>query len=214
LKEGKTMYHNLFRITLFSIAIAIILPACAAPTPTPAIEQPTATQAPTATQIPPTNTPQPTPTTSATEVPVSPLVGTWQRVNSCASFVQAFKEAGFIDLAPEMLVGGGYFTSLDQIDSTDLCKGATEVLHSHFFTANGGFGSHDEKGRQVDDGNYQIVDNRTITFPSNDVTVHFSIKGDTLMFEVVVPEPCVGSCREANAWALAAFYPGPFQGVP
>jgi TolB protein len=146
-----------------------------------------------------------------TKVADSPLVGEWQRVNSCASFVQAFKEAGFIDLAPEMLVGGGYFTSLDQIDSTDLCKGATEVVHSHFFTADGRFGSHDDRGRQVDDGRYQMLDNRTITFlPGGDVTVHFNIEGDTLMFEVVVPEPCVGSCREATAWALSAFYPGPF----
>jgi hypothetical protein len=193
------MEHNLFRTTLLITAIAIILTACAAPT---------------ATEIAPTNSPQSTSTTSATEVPVSPLVGAWQRVNSCASFVQAFKEAGLIDLAPEWLVGGGYFTSLDQIDSTDLCKGATEVLHSHFFTANGGFGSRDEKGRQVDDGSYQIVDDSTITFPSSDVTVHFSIEDDTLMFEVVVPDPCVGSCREVNAWALSAFYPGPFQRVP
>jgi TolB protein len=56
-----------------------------------------------------------------------------------------------------------------------------------------------------------MLDNRTITFlPGGDVTVHFNIEGDTLMFEVVVPEPCVGSCREATAWALSAFYPGPF----
>lgn len=189
----------------------MILAACGASTPStvPATEAVS-----TATVTIPTNSPESTATTSATEVPVSPLVGEWQRVNSCASFVQAFKEAGLIDLAPEWLVGGGYFTSLDQIDSTDLCKGATEVVHSHFFTANGGFGSHDEKGRQVDDGSYQIVDNRTIIFPPNDVTVHFSIEDDALMFEVVVPNPCVGSCREVNAWALSAFYPGPFQRVP
>ena len=203
------MYQSLFRNTLIVTAIAMILAACGASVPSSA----PATQSPTTTEIAPTNTLEPTPTTSATEVPVSPLVGTWQRVNACASFVQAFKEAGLIDLAPEWLVGN-YFSSLDQIDSTNLCKGATEVLHSHFFTANGGFGSHDEKGRQVDDGSYQIVDNRTLTFPSSDVTVHFSMEGDTLMFEVVVPESCVGSCREANAWALSAFYPGPFQRVP
>ena len=211
------MFHNLFRITLLWTVIAMILAACGAQPSTlaPVTEQPIATEAnPTATVIAPTNTLEPAPTTSATEVPASPLVGTWQRVNSCASFVQAFKEAGLINLAPEWLVGAGYFTSLDQIDSTNLCKGATEVLHSHFFTASGGFGSHDEKGRQVDNGSYQIVDNRTINFPSSDVTVRFSIEGDTLMFEVVVPEPCVGSCREANAWALSAFYPGPFQRVP
>ena len=210
------MYHNLFRITLLCTTIAIILAACGASTPTsvPATESSVATKAtPTIAEKAPTNTPQPTPTTSATEVPVSPLVGEWQRVNSCASFVQAFKEAGLIDLAPEWLVGN-YFTSLDQIDGTDLCKGATEVLHSHFFTANGGFGSHDEKGRQVDDGSYLLVDDRTITFPSSDVTVHFSIEGDTVLFEVVIPNPCEGTCRDNTAWALSAFYPGPFQRVP
>ena len=209
------MYHNLFRITLLCTTLAIILAACGVP----ATEQPIATLAPateavpTATEIAPTNTPQPTPTTSATEVPVSPLVGEWQRVNSCASFVQAFKEGGLIDLAPEWLVGN-YFTSLDQIDNTDLCKGATEVVHSHFFTANGGFGSRDEMGRQVDDGSYRMVDDRTITFPSSDVTVHFSIEGDAVMFEVVVPDPCEGTCRDNTAWALSAFYPGAFQRMP
>ncbi len=207
------MYHNSFRITLLVTAIAIMLSACGASTPIPVPA--TATEAiPTATEIAPTNTPQPTPTTSATKVPVSPLVGEWQRVNSCASFVQAFKEAELIDLAPEWLVGGGYFTSLDQINNTDLCKGATEVVHSHFFTANGGFGSHDEMGRQVDDGSYRVVDDRTISFPSSDVTVHFSIEGDTLTFEVVVPDPCEGTCRDNTAWALSAFYPGPFQRMP
>lgn len=209
--------NKIFKSLPMLAAVTLFVSACSAPIPTsaPATQALIATDPPsTATEIAPTNTLEPAPTTSATEVPVSPLVGTWQRVNSCASFVQAFKEAGLIDLAPEWLVGGGYFTSLDQIDSTDLCKGATEVLHSHFFTASGGFGSYDEKGRQVDNGSYQIVDNRTITFPSSDVTVHFSIEGDTLMFEVVVPEPCVGSCPEANAWALSAFYPGPFQRVP
>lgn len=208
--------NKFFKSLTILAATALVVTACGAPTSAPATKAPIATEAaPTATATAPTNTPESTPTTSATGVPVSPLVGTWQRVSSCASFVQAFKEAGLIDLAPEWLVGGGYFTSLDQIDKTDLCKGATEVLHSHFFTANGGFGSRDEMGRQVDDGSYRIVDDHTITFlPSGDVTVHFNIEGDTLMFEVVVPDPCVASCRQATAWALSAFYPGPFQRVP
>jgi hypothetical protein len=209
------MYHNLFRITLLGTTLAMILAACGAP----ATEQPIATLAsateaiPTATEIAPTNTLEPASTTSATEVPVSPLVGEWQRVNSCASFVQAFKEAGLIDLAPEWLVGN-YFTGMEQIDDADLCKGATEVAHSHFFTANGGFGSRDENRNQVDDGSYRMVDDRTITFPSSDVTVHFSIEGDRVMFEVVVPDPCEGTCRDNTAWALSAFYPGPFQRMP
>jgi hypothetical protein len=205
--------NKFFKTLSFLIAMALFVTGCGISTPTTAPTVAT-DAAPTATATALTNTPESAATTSVTEVPVSPLVGTWQRVNSCASFVQAFKEAGLIDLAPEWLVGAGYFTSLDQIDNTDLCKGATEVVHSHFFTANGGFGSRDEMGRQVDDGSYRMVDDSTIAFPSSDVTVHFSIEGDTVMFKVVVPDPCVGSCRNNTAWALSAFYPGPFQRVP
>src|SRR5688572_995100 len=63
--KGKIMYHNLFRITLLVTAIAIILAACGAstPTPVPATEALIATEvAPTATEIPPTNTLEPTAT--------------------------------------------------------------------------------------------------------------------------------------------------------
>jgi hypothetical protein len=204
--RSKYMSHVVTVRAIVVVLIVASLIGCATTAPI--------SEAPTTTAIAPPNTAESTPTTSATEVPVSPLVGEWQRVNSCASFVQAFKEVGLIDLAPEWLVGGGYFTSLDQIDNTDLCNGATEVVHSHFFTANDEFGSRDEMGRQVDDGSYQVVDDRTITFPSSDVTVHFSFEGDTVMFEVVVPDSCVGSCRNNTAWALSAFYPGPFQRVP
>jgi ABC-type branched-subunit amino acid transport system substrate-binding protein len=41
LKEGETMYHHLFRITLLCTAIAIILAACGAPIPTTAPTVPT-----------------------------------------------------------------------------------------------------------------------------------------------------------------------------
>ena len=53
------MYHNLFRITLLSIAIAIILAACAAPISPPALatKAPIATEAiATAIELAPTNT--------------------------------------------------------------------------------------------------------------------------------------------------------------
>jgi hypothetical protein len=85
---------------------------------------------------------------------VNPLVGTWQRVNSCESFVRTFKRAGLGKLVPESLVGAGYFKRAGEIDDANPCRGATEVAHSHFFTDTGGFGSHDEKGEQVDDGDY------------------------------------------------------------
>jgi hypothetical protein len=156
---------------------------------------------------------------AAANVTVSPLVGTWRRVNSCESFLQALEQAGLQKLAPEWLVGGGYFKNAADIDEANPCRGATEVEHSHFFTEAGGFGSHDEKGEQVDDGDYKAVDDTTLAFPSHasefgeDITVSYRIEGDTLDFAVVVPDPCTGRCRLAAAWAISAFYPGPFTRV-
>lgn len=160
-----------------------------------------------------------TPVPSATETPVDPLVGTWNRVNDCDTFVRTLEDAGLIALAPDVLVGGGYFTGVNQIDEADLCKGATEVEHSHFFTDSGGFGSNDETGAQVDDGDYKIIDAQTLTFPSHaqefsdDITVHYLVEGDTLTFDVVVPDPCTGNCPAATGWAISAFYPTPFHRV-
>src|SRR5258706_15302462 len=74
LKEGETMYHNLFRNTLLVIAIATILVACGTSTPNPALatKAPIATKAvPTATEIAPTNTPEPT----ATQVVLGVVTG-------------------------------------------------------------------------------------------------------------------------------------------
>jgi hypothetical protein len=149
---------------------------------------------------------------STSTAPVSSIVGTWTRVNSCQRFVQALKQAGLLDLAPEWLIGAGNFKSKDQIDRTHWCRGATEVEHSHFFTEAHGFGSYDETGAQVDDGTYKLVDDHTITF-GGEATVHFRASGDTLRFDVVVPARCKGECREHTAWAISAFYPGPFKRV-
>jgi len=161
--------------------------------------------------------PTQTSTVSTSETPVDPLLGTWARVNSCDAFLRAIQDAGLVDLAPEWLVGAGYFTSKAKIDPMDMCKGATEVEHSHFFTETGEFGSYDENGNQVDDGDYKVVGDRTLTFPSHAkefgyrITVRYSVGGDTLSFRVRVPDPCNGPCREATGWALSAFYPGAFH---
>lgn len=150
---------------------------------------------------------------------VSSLVGTWRRVNSCETFVRAFAGAGLQELAPEWLAGGGYFERAGEIDDAHPCRGATEVEHSHFFTKAGGFGSYDEKGEQVDDGDYKAVNETTLRFPSaasafgGEITVRYRIEGDTLTFAVVVPDGCTGKCRMATAWAISAFYPGPFSRV-
>jgi hypothetical protein len=158
-----------------------------------------------------------TPSSPASEPAASPLVGEWRRVNSCEAFVRAFADAGLEDLAPEWLVGGGYFQRRRDIDDARPCRGATEVEHSHYFTEDGRFGSYDQNGEQVDHGDYTLLDDTTLTFPTHakefggDITVRYRVQGDTLAFEVVAPDPCTGGCRMATAWAISAFYPGAFE---
>ena len=110
--------------------------------------------------------------------------------------------------------GAGYFKSPGQISRAVPCHGATNVKHSHFLTASGAFGSYDQNGQQVDDSDYKIIATNTLAFPSHarefgrKVKVRYTFIGNKLTFSVVVPKPCAGKCRDANGWALSAFYPG------
>jgi hypothetical protein len=144
----------------------------------------------------------------------NPLVGVWHRANSCDALVRALTKAGLHSFVRETLVGAGYFADASQISASQPCHGARNVKHSHFFTASGGFGSYDEKGAQVDDGDYKIIAPHTLVFPSHarefghKVTVHYRIGNGKLTFSVVVPRRCAGKCRGATAWAISAFYRG------
>jgi hypothetical protein len=71
------------------------------------------------------------------------------------------------------------------------------------FTEFGSFGSLDWRGEQVDEGTYQIVDDRSFTI--GDATFHFTIEGDAIRFEPVLPDRCAGfDC----VWMLAVASPG------
>lgn len=170
--------------------------------------------------VPAVVTPAPSPSAFASEVNGGGLVGEWVRVNSCEAYAGALEAAGFGPRIRRWLVDfGGYWTSQDQIPTEDPCAGAHEAEHSHFFTADGRFGSHDEDGAQVDDGDYRIVDATTLAFPSHErefgfapIVVHYAIGDDeTIEFTVDVPDPCDEACEVATVWAISAFYPGPFE---
>jgi hypothetical protein len=148
--------------------------------------------------------------TSTTAEAAPAIVGTWQRVNSCAAMVKAFEDAGLDDLTAEWLVGAEFWSSTEDIPSPDPCEGAREVEHSHFFEENGFWGSRDEDGKQVDEGIYQLTDDDTLGF--GDFTVGYHIADDTLTFDAVVPpNPCTDDCRGEYAHLVSAFYPGEFQ---
>lgn len=147
--------------------------------------------------------------------PVAPLVGRWERVTTCDEMVAALDKAGMVALAPVALAGNGLVPGSPQQlrQKKEICKGAIPRVHSHFFTEGGAFGSVDWNNQQVDDGFYEIVDDRT--FKIGDTTFRYRITGeDTIMFDPVIP---AASRRQALAhpnefseamWSVTVAFPG------
>ncbi len=130
----------------------------------------------------------------------SDLVGSWHRAQTCQEMLAAFERAGLAKSHVQSLARG-------------------PLQHSHFFTASGAFGSRDENGQQVDEGDYVDVDANTLAFPSHAtefgyagaLVVDYAIKNGVLTFDLTLPQPCEGSCADAYAWALSAFASGPWS---
>jgi hypothetical protein len=152
-------------------------------------------------------------TTGAAAAVASPLVGEWRRTQTCEEVLGILTKAGFNkQVVLENIAGNGFLpgvSSPDQIaDPEHPCQGAVPQAHSHFFTADGQFGSKDQQGDQVDDGTYKLVDDRTFVvskeFP--DVTFHYQVTGDTIRFDPVMPS-CAPGCFEAM-WSVMVAFPG------
>jgi Tol biopolymer transport system component len=146
------------------------------------------------------------------------IVGSWQRAQTCQEMLVAFDAAGLTESHRGWLQGN-FFGGEPGPTEGDVCEGAQGPLeHSHFFTDDGAFGSHDEHGEEVDHGDYELVDEDTLAFPSHasefgydgDLVVDYQIDGDIVTFDVVLPEACEETCKDAYAWALSAFASGPW----
>jgi hypothetical protein len=148
----------------------------------------------------------------AGSVEVSAIVGEWVGVHDCARIVAMMHEAGLDEFALEQVWGNGLIPGVTAEagikDASKPCEGAVQRKHSHFFTADGRFGSKDFDGNQVDDGTY-TVDGDLLTI--NDGRFRFSIDGDKLTLE---PEPVDTSgcttkdCKFTAAWVLMVAMPG------
>ena len=117
---------------------------------------------------------------ASTAAKSSPLVGRWQTVRTCQGLVDALRKTSLTPLAPAVI--GDYFptqTPADIAKKPNICTDAKPQRHSHFFTADGKFGSLDQSGKQVDDGSYQLLSASTVKI--NDGTFRFRIQGKTLM---------------------------------
>jgi hypothetical protein len=144
----------------------------------------------------------------------APLVGRWSRVLRCQELVNALNAAGLGPTAPAAV--GDFFpgTTAKQLASKpDICKGAKPRLHSHFFAANGKFGSLDENSQQVDDDHYRIVDRRTLRIGRS--TFHYTIVNHkTLMLNPVITSAARRRALahplqfSTAAWMVAVAYRG------
>jgi hypothetical protein len=157
---------------------------------------------PAPTDVPSEPTDQPS---SSASPELSPLVGEWKRVTKCQELVQLLEANGLGERAAQAIEGNGWVDgTLEQLArKDDPCEGAVPREHSHFFTESGAFGSLDWRGEQVDEGTYEILDDRTFTI--GDAAFHFAIEGNSIRFEPVLPDVCTGfDC----VWMLAVASPG------
>jgi hypothetical protein len=156
--------------------------------------------------------PSPTPSSSSSSAEVPALVGEWQRLQRCPELVGLLRKADMPAAVPEVLAEDGWVPGVDdpdQIDGRHPCRGAVARKHSHFFTADGQFGSRDAAGDQVDDGQYELVgDDRFVINPgdSDAVTFRYAVTGDTLRITPEIPA-CRPDCFPA-VWSVTVAYDG------
>ena len=173
-----------------SLIAGLILSACV-----PAAQHATPTVAPAGTAEPPTPAAKPTAPTA--------LVGTWVGAHNCERIMSimtaaGMPEQGLLNVAESGTLAG--VSRVDQIkDPERPCDGAVDQRHSHFFTADGRFGSRDMHDVQVDDGQWRLVDADTFTI--NGTAFDFQVDGDELRMEAVD----VGSCPSPDKWCPEAW---------
>ncbi len=160
-------------------------------------------------------------TPSITVEAVPELVGRWQRSVTCEQLNGALDKAGLGALAPYVWLGQTSSTGQSSFKAgasrpTDAhpCTGAIDRVHSHFFDAEGRFGSLDWEGGQVDDGSYTIVDDHTMKI--GDTTFHYRITGggntlalSPLLTPAMVDEALANPKKFSEAgWAVSVAYRG------
>jgi hypothetical protein len=141
------------------------------------------------------------------------LVGEWELERDCLKIVQGLEEAGLEKFTLEVIavaemVPGVVNDPTQFEDPTNPCKGASPSKHSHFFTAEGQFGSRNEFGEQVDAVPYKVVDDDTFVL-GGQATFNYEIDGDTLMLEPVIPGDCsTEACHENAVLSISVAFPG------
>lgn len=164
---------------------------------------------------------QPQPGSSQDAVPsiTSPapaIEATWRRDYTCEDLVRAFESVGVGEHAPDALVGL-HMVEESAAGSENPCKEAVEVQLTHVFRPNGYL--LDYLGTKlVDDCHcYSLIGDDTFVVLGDsgdpDISLHYVIDGDTLTFDVVLPDPCSAKCQDQVAFTVASYAVGPWNRV-
>lgn len=155
----------------------------------------------------------PSPSPSATnEVPA--IVGEWVGIHDCNRIVTMLTGAGLEEFLGDAIYGNALIPGVDPSTQTlkdpkQPCDGAVMREHSHFFLADGRFGSKDFHGQQVDDGRYTLQGDDVVVI--GEQSFRYSIDGDELTLEppAVDISGCPDKeCRFTATWVLMVAMPG------
>ena len=189
------------------LVFAAVVAGCAGPTSTTSDAPPVPSQTAAEPSL------QAPSTTAPSASAASDLVGEWVGTHDCDQIVAMLNEAGLQEFTLEQVWGNGLVPGVDteaEIEDPDHpCVGAVPREHSHFFTEDGGFGSRDFDGSQVDDGAYEIVEPGVVEI--NGSRFGYVVEGDTLTLEplpVDVSGCTTKECRFPAAWVLMVALPG------
>jgi len=140
------------------------------------------------------------------------IVGEWIGIHDCERIVAMLHAAKADEFIIESVVGNGLIPGVDteaQLkDPAKPCTGAVQQQHSHYFTADGRFGSKDFDAYQVDDGTYEVKGDTVVI---NGQPFRFSVDGDQLTLEPpkIDTSSCTSKeCRFEAAWVLMVAMPG------
>ena len=164
-----------------------------------------------ATAAPTTATAAPSP--GVTDSPAAPspeasphaIVGEWVGIHDCQRIVSMLTEAGLDDYVRDAVIGNGLVPGVDSesdlLDPSSPCAEAVPQKHSHFFTADGRFGSKDFLGEQVDDGSWRLEGDDVVVI--NGTPFRYRIEGDELTLEP--PEVDLANCGQPDCRFLATW---------
>jgi hypothetical protein len=147
------------------------------------------------------------------------ILGSWQSEYVCEDLVQAYERAGVGRFAPGALVALHMLKGVPGrlINGPNLCDGAVRVRRTHVFEPNGVVLNY-QGSKVVDECDcYVLVGDHTLRNQADpgypDISLRYVIEGDTLTFDVVVPDPCPARCRDQVQTMVGQYAIGPWHRV-